>query len=126
MNRPGLNPCCYAGYVPLGDPKGSIRSMSEFDCYVTDSTIPADANITRRIVDPSTPVIVIAPDVFGVSLHTKIHADRLSERSGFPVVVMDYFDCNASESLPSWVLDLFKDIFAPDSKFSNKSIFQVI
>ena len=53
-----MRPCCFAGPVPPeGTARGRTEALGGVPCYVAD-----DQN---AISDSDTPVLVMAPDVFG-------------------------------------------------------------
>jgi len=89
-----LRACCLAGSTPEGIPAGKVCDLAGVPCYVADSK--------AQISDQLQPAIVMAPDVFGLSQHCKLLADEINLRSGFPVVLVDYF---RSTSLPSSIAD---------------------
>lgn len=89
-----LSACCLAGRTPEGTPAGKCQEIAGVPCYVADST--------SQLNNQSQPSILIAPDVFGASVHCKLLADDLNQRSGWPVVLVDYFRGSA---MPISIMD---------------------
>jgi dienelactone hydrolase len=84
-----LHSCCFAGPVlPAGTARGFLQSVGGVPCYVADEK--------GALADSSTPCLVMAPDVFGISQHARLLADEMNRRSGGqPVVLVDYFEGTA-------------------------------
>jgi dienelactone hydrolase len=92
-----------------------VRVLDGVSCYVTDvmggDRASAAISTPQRVVTrDQVPAVVICPDVFGLSKHVCVLADEMSRRSGWPVVVVDYFEGTAA---PSSVMDVLVHITAP-------------
>jgi dienelactone hydrolase len=77
-------------------------------CVDQFSTLPLPSYQRERSLSRlhhlNQPAILVAPDVFGLSKHCQILADRLSDRTGYPVVVVDYFQ---GGGLPDKIITTF-------------------
>jgi len=89
-----MRACCLAGQPETSSPKGNDTLIAEYPCYV---------------VGEGSKVIVVAPDVFGLSPHTKTLCDNFSAL-GFRVYAIDYFEGNP---LPDSVMDALSPYVLP-------------
>eukprot|EP00475_Leptophrys_vorax_P031244 TRINITY_DN4728_c0_g1_i2.p1 TRINITY_DN4728_c0_g1~~TRINITY_DN4728_c0_g1_i2.p1 ORF type:complete len:274 (-),score=73.74 TRINITY_DN4728_c0_g1_i2:855-1676(-) len=96
-----LGPCCFAGKIATGTPKGSVGQLGSRPAYIA------------RPRQTTTRAVVIATDVFGYALpNVRLIADSFAE-AGFFCVVPDIF---GSTHAPFFMLEAILGILLPSAK----------
>lgn len=74
-----MRPCCLTGHPNVTTPKGTLQKIANLPCYVVGD----DESTNNK-------VLLIAPDIFGLSSHLKTLSDSFS-LLGIKVCAVDYF-----------------------------------
>eukprot|EP01098_Paradermamoeba_levis_P000831 TRINITY_DN10963_c0_g1_i1.p1 TRINITY_DN10963_c0_g1~~TRINITY_DN10963_c0_g1_i1.p1 ORF type:complete len:298 (-),score=57.02 TRINITY_DN10963_c0_g1_i1:12-848(-) len=98
-------PCCLAGHAPLTTPKGTTKTIGGYKCY--------------SVGEENEKVVMVAPDVFGLSPHLKTLCDHFSEL-GYHACAVDYFEGTA---MPDWILESCLPFVLPEAKQESNSFF---
>ncbi|KAK1496382.1 dienelactone hydrolase [Colletotrichum cuscutae] len=77
-------PCCWAGTLHEGNPRGDVEDILEVPTYVVR---PSDV---KRALPPNGHVILYFPDVWGLSVNAKCIMDGFAS-SGYTALGMDFF-----------------------------------
>jgi len=76
-----VRPCCLMGHPLVAKPQGTVKKIAGHSCYVVGD-------------ETSSKVVMLAPDVFGLSPHFKTLADHFS-LLGYQICAVDIFSGTA-------------------------------